>query len=157
MARKIIVCDQEKCTGCGICELACSVMKEKNFNPLTSRIRVVSIEPYIDVALACRFCEDAHCVAACPRDALGRSEETGVIITDEQKCDGCCWCLEACEFGAITLHIGKRSAITCDLCDGNPLCIEFCPRKALELSTLDALSTKTRMSIVKKLFQSMSG
>jgi len=137
---------------CGICELVCSAMKDKNFNPLTSRIRVTRIEPYIDVALTCRFCEDAPCVSACPRDALRQNKTSGIIIVDEHKCNGCGWCIEACEFGAITFHTGKKAAITCDLCDGKPLCIEFCVRKALELSTLEALSNRARRSVVKKLF-----
>ena len=109
MTRKVIVCDQEKCTGCGICELVCSATKDKNFNPLTSQIRAVRIEPFIDVALACRFCEDAPCVAACPRDALRQNETTGIIIADEYKCNGCGWCIEACEFGAITFHSSKKN------------------------------------------------
>jgi len=153
MTRKvIIICDHERCTGCGICELACSATKDKNFNPLTSRIRVIRIEPYIDVALACRFCEDAPCVVACPRNALRQNETTGIIIVDEYKCIGCSWCIEACTFGAITYHANKKTVITCDLCDGKPLCIEFCTRKALELSTLEAVSNRARRSVVKELF-----
>jgi Fe-S-cluster-containing hydrogenase component 2 len=153
MTSKIIICDQEKCTGCGICELVCSATKDKNFNPLASRIRVIKIDPFIDVALACRFCEDAPCVAACPRDALEQSQETGIIMVDEEKCNGCGWCIEACEFGAITFHTRKKTVITCDLCDGEALCFEFCPRKALRLSTLQALSGRVRRSVVEKLFK----
>jgi len=154
MTRKVIVCDQEKCTGCGICELICSATKDKNFNPRASRIRAIRIEPFIDVALACRFCEDAPCVAACPRDALRQNEATGIIVADEDKCNGCGWCIEACKFGAITFHISKKLVITCDLCEGQPqpLCVEFCTRKALTLSTLEAISNKTRRSAVEKLF-----
>jgi len=153
MTTKVIVCDQEKCTGCGICELACSATKDKNFNPLASRIRVIKIDPFIDVALACRFCEDAPCVASCPRDALEQSQETGIIIVDEGKCTGCGWCIEACSFGAITFHTSKKAVIACDLCDGETFCIKFCPRKALGLSTLQAISNIARRSVVKRLLK----
>ncbi len=152
MPSNVIVCDQNKCTACGICELICSATKDKSFNPNSSRIRVIRIEPFIDVALACRFCEDAPCVAACPRDALEQSQGSGIIMVDADKCNGCGWCIEACQFGAITFHTSKKAVITCDLCDGEALCIEFCPRKALKLSTLQALSDEARISAARKLF-----
>jgi Fe-S-cluster-containing hydrogenase component 2 len=74
-------------------------------------------------------------------------------MVDDEKCNGCGWCIEACEFGAITFHASKKTVIACDLCDGEALCIEFCPREALKLSTLQALSDRTRRSVVKKLFK----
>lgn len=149
--RRVIVCDQEKCTGCGLCELVCSAQKSKGFNPMKSRIRVARIEPFIDVALACRFCENARCVTSCPRKVLTQNPVTGTITVDENRCSGCCWCVEACEFGAITIHSDKKIVASCDLCDGKPLCIEFCPRKALELLTPYAISSKARKSAVKRL------
>ena len=39
--RKFVSADPDKCVGCQICEYACSWTKEKAFNPLKSRIRVV--------------------------------------------------------------------------------------------------------------------
>ena len=105
------------------------------------------------MALACRFCEDAPCVAACPRDALEQSQETGIIMVDEEKCNGCGWCIEACDYGAIQLHPETRVVFSCDLCDGEPKCVEWCPEEALDFTTKDILSQKARVAIVKKLFQ----
>jgi Fe-S-cluster-containing dehydrogenase component len=90
-------------------------------------------------------------VASCPREALRQNEKTGVIIVDDVKCDACGWCIEACEFGAITLHPSKKTVISCDLCDDKPLCVEFCTRRALDAITLDALATKARKSVIEKL------
>ena len=151
MKRRVIVCDQEKCTGCGTCELVCSATKDKNFNPRKSRIRVVRIDPYIDAAVACRLCDDAPCVAACPRDALSQHETSGIVVVEEGKCNGCGWCIAACEFGAITYDRGKKGVFSCDLCDAKPVCVEFCTRKALEFTTLDVVSTKARKAVVEKL------
>jgi Fe-S-cluster-containing hydrogenase component 2 len=41
----------------------------------------------------------------------------------------------------------------CDLCDGEPKCVEWCPEEALDFTTKDILSQKARVAIVKKLFQ----
>lgn len=151
--RKLIIADTKKCTGCGVCELVCVASKDGVFNRRMSRIRVVSLEPLIDTALTCVFCEDPPCVNACPRDALRQDQETGVIITDEHKCSGCGWCIQACEFGALTLHPDKKTVVACDLCGGDPLCIKYCGPQALELITPDILSGKNRRSIIKDLLQ----
>jgi len=147
--RKFVSADPEKCVGCAVCEYVCSLEKEKVFNPLKSRIRVVRLHPLINLSVTCRLCEDAPCVAACPRDA----EETGVILIDEEKCNGCGWCIEACDYGAITLHPDKRVVVTCDLCDGEPKCVEWCPEEALDFTTRELLAQKARRAVVKKLFQ----
>jgi indolepyruvate ferredoxin oxidoreductase alpha subunit len=69
-------------------------------------------------------------VAVCPKDALHQSKE-GVVKVDEEKCDGCGWCIEPCEYGAITLHPESRKAMLCDTCEGAPECVQWCPEGAL--------------------------
>lgn len=150
--RRFIASDPDKCVGCSICEYICAMEKEKAFNPLKSRIRVVRLHLIANLAVACRLCEDAPCIAACPRKALEQASN-GVILVDEDKCNGCGWCIEACEFGSITLHPEKKVVMTCDLCDGKPKCIEWCPEEALDLLTRDELAKKARVAAVRKLFK----
>ena len=83
--RKFVSADPEKCVGCQICEYACSFTKEKAFNPLKSRIRVVRVNQLANMAVTCRLCEDPACVAACPRDALTQSEDTGNIVLRQRQ------------------------------------------------------------------------
>ncbi|UCC58964.1 MAG: 4Fe-4S binding protein [Candidatus Bathyarchaeum sp.] len=128
---QFVVCDPQKCTGCVVCEYACSAEKEKVFNPIKSRIRAIRLDAFSNLAMTCRVCEEAPCVAACPKDALSRSTETGVITVNEEQCNGCGWCINACEYGAITLHPNSRKAILCDTCNGEPVCVQWCPESAL--------------------------
>ena len=153
--RKFVSADPDKCVGCQVCEYACSMSQEKTFNPLKSRIRVVRVNQLANLAVTCRLCEDPPCVAACPRDALTQSEETGLIAIDEDKCNGCGWCIEACDYGAIMLHPESKVVFVCDLCkeEGEPQCIKWCPEEALDLLTSDVLAQKARITAVKKLFQ----
>lgn len=151
MQAKFIVSDPEKCTGCGICELVCSATKEKAFNPILSRIRAVRVEPFLYMAIACRLCENPKCVRSCPRKALRKDETTGLIRVDTERCDGCKWCIEACEFGAIFIHPQGKIAMVCDLCDGEPKCVPFCPREALELMTSEQLAQRFRKKALLKL------
>ena len=154
---KFVSVDISKCTGCRVCEYICSMEKNKTFNPTRSRIRVVRIYPHTNAALNCRMCVDSPCVTACPRKALSQSEETGIILVDDKLCDGCGWCVKACEFGSIALD-PKPTVHICDLCkdrEDGPACIEWCPEKALELTTNDMLSKKNRVEAVAKLAEAI--
>jgi len=99
------------------------------------------------------MCEDSPCVTACPHKALTQSAENGVIIVNDNMCDGCGWCVKACEFGAIALD-PKPTVRICDLCsdrEEGPMCIEWCPEDALELTTADLLAQKARIEAVRKM------
>ena len=132
-----IICDPDKCVGCQQCELACSVTKYKVFDPGLSRIRNVRIEPIVTVSVACRACSDPPCVTACPRNALKQDAEKGIILVDQDLCDGCGWCTEACEFGAVLLNPSTKKVEMCDLCadQEEPLCVKFCQKHALYVGT----------------------
>ena len=140
---QFVDCNPKKCNGCVVCEYACSMEKEATFNPVKSRIRAVRLNTVSNIAMTCRTCEDAPCVAACPKDALSQSTEDGTITVNEEKCDGCGWCIPACKYGAITLHPDSLKAIVCDTCNGEPVCVQWCPESALSLKgkTTDKIVT----------------
>ena len=153
MKEKIITVSPEKCVGCGICEYACSYRKEGVFNPLKSRIRVIRIGLLINTALVCRKCEDPSCVRSCPRGALVKRRWDGLVIVNEEKCDGCGYCIEACDFGAITIHPEKNVAIICDYCAGEPECMLWCPEEAIQLVPKENLAQEKRVGAVKRRFE----
>lgn len=103
-----------------------------------------------NIGMTCQLCEDPPCISSCPYKALKQDEETNVIMIDEEKCNGCCWCLEACEFGAILLHPKKKIVAVCDLCGGDPECVEYCPKDALELMIPEEIGQKMRRKTVEK-------
>ena len=141
--RKFVAVDPVKCIGCGICEYACTVEKgEAIWNPMRSRIRVVRMTPLFNFALSCRGCKDARCVKACPKKAIIQAEETGLLIIDDKVCEGCDWCVQACEHGGITINPETGKAIACDLCGGEPKCKEACPEEALEVVESDEAADK---------------
>ncbi len=153
MGRTYIVCDPELCVGCHICDLVCAGTKEGRFDLKLSRIRTVRIEPVQMLSIPCRACEEPACIKVCPRDALVRRADTGMIVVDNVKCDGCAWCVEACAFGAVVMNTTTKRVAMCDLCEGlpQPRCIEFCPKGALVLTDPDRLSNRSRERVVGRL------
>ena len=157
-SRQFVAADPSKCVGCGLCEFACVLEKEGNLDATKSRIRVVRLSPMANTAVACRFCDNAPCVRACLRDALYQDEK-GIIHVEDEKCDVCGWCIEACPYGAIVLDLERTTVLICDLCGGEPKCVEICPTEALTLATEEeALKTwheslSTIVSEVKKVVE----
>ena len=146
-----IACDATKCIGCQLCEYICSYTKTGEYNTYRSRIRTVRVDEILITAVACRTCEDAPCVIACTRDALTQDPETGIISVDAERCDGCSWCIEACDFGAISINPATKMAEMCDQCqdeEEGPQCVLWCPKDALELTTPDQRAQKARHKLI---------
>ena len=134
------------------------MVNEKTFNPNKSRIRVTRIGPLVNVAISCRKCEDPVCVASCPKNALSQEENTGIIRVNEHARTGCGWCIGACSFGALNLHLNKKIAYTCNNCTDTdnkdePYCVQWCPKGALQYVTAETLAQKTRQKIVTQLLE----
>jgi Fe-S-cluster-containing dehydrogenase component len=149
--KKFVAADLEKCTGCGVCELVCALKREKVYNPRLSRIKILRLYRLVNISLVCKFCENAPCVTACPSDCLVQSEKNGVILVDEDKCDCCGWCMEACPYGAVVLNPEKETVMMCDLCDGEPQCVEWCPEEALDVVTQKEFDANLRKATANKL------
>ena len=117
------------CTGCRLCQLACSAYHEKIFNPEKARLKIVHAyrNDGIQVTAAiCVFCGD--CEAACPEGAI--TAAAGYMQVDPEKCTGCGTCVEACPTQVIHLNTQNKSVI-CDLCAGKPRCVDWCPKGAI--------------------------
>jgi Fe-S-cluster-containing hydrogenase component 2 len=154
MSEYEMLIDYQKCTGCRVCEIACSIRHEKSANLQKARIRIVKLEGEVDVLsvpVKCMHCENAPCIAICPVGAISTSPETGAKKVDTDKCIGCSACVYACPFGAIVLDRSHGHSVVCDLCDGDPLCVKLCSFDALQLVRADEVSTKLTRARAAKL------
>ena len=116
----------DKCSGCRLCEIACSLEHEGTIWPEASRIRVFELLPGVDVPHTCVQCPDYPCVNTCPVNALSVDEKTGGVLVEEEKCTECGACITACPGKVPRIPTDKGSVVICDLCGGEPKCVEIC-------------------------------
>ncbi len=125
--------DYTKCTGCRICELACSAKHEGSFRPSYARLKIIKYDDLgLDIPNVCGPCEEAPCVDVCPVYAMRRDPITKMTFLDHDKCILCKTCVGACVNGVILLDTEKMRIIKCDHCGGDPECAKVCPTGAIK-------------------------
>jgi len=149
MERKLTVVP-ERCSGCRICELVCSIKHFGVNNPKKSAIRVMVVYPHpvIRMPVVCSQCRDPKCRENCPTGAIVRAE--GVVYIDEQRCISCGQCVISCPFGSIFTHSDIDTPFKCDLCGGDPECVNACPKQAILYRPPHLVGEAHRMANVMK-------
>jgi len=147
MERKMLLIDPDLCYGCFSCEVACK--QEHNLpSPGPRLIQVVRIGPFRQNGRLrmefhpqrCMHCMKAACMEVCPRGAVQRTLD-GRVVVDENLCDGCTLCIEACPINTPQLNPLTGTVQMCDLCVNRtarglmPACVHHCPTRALFYGT----------------------
>ena len=63
-----------------------------------------------------------------------------IIEIDQEKCNGCGACAEACHEGAISMVDGKATLMRDDYCDGLGDCLPTCPTGAIRFVEREAVA-----------------
>ena len=152
----LILIHPEKCTGCRTCEMICSFVKTETFSPYRSRVRILKIEEEgIDLPMMCLQCTDPICSDACPVGAIWK-EEGGLVKLDPSLCRGCHACMLVCPFGAISID-DEGYMVKCDLCGGDPQCVNWCETKALEFRRPELARTSLMDKRSERILRSLQG
>jgi Fe-S-cluster-containing hydrogenase component 2 len=144
--QKQLIIDLERCTGCRMCEMVCSLEKEGECSRSSSRIKVAKIDGALDVPVVCFQCVEPICQEKCPVKAIAR-DANGALIIDPKKCISCKTCVAVCPIGAVWFDAHRRRILKCDLCHGDPACVKFCQPQAI--STFE----KTEIRILRNKSQ----
>ena len=148
MVRYGMLIDLKSCSGCKACMTACKAYHDIPFGEHEGReyyrIWPEEVElgeyPYVIrnmTPLLCMQCEDPPCLVACPTPGAIYIREDGIVLIDEEKCDGCKLCIPACPYGALYFREDKGIADKCTFCVENvdkgiqPECVKACPAEAM--------------------------
>ena len=114
---KVLVFNQEKCTGCRSCMMGCSLYHDGVCGKVASRVAVVRNEVVGEsFVVGCDLCSDAPCAAVCPTGACSMDPQAGIAKINPAKCIGCKECAMACPFGAINMSITKPARPSSAIC-----------------------------------------
>jgi nitrate reductase beta subunit len=84
------------------------------------------------LARICNHCDHPACVAACPRKAVYKRDEDGIVLVDQERCRGYQECVRACPYKKVFYNIIGRASEKCIGCyprveNGDvALCVESC-------------------------------
>lgn len=97
-ATDVLVIDESLCIGCDNCEKACAETHDG-----VSRLDRKSGASFaqVHIPIACRHCEQPHCMKDCPPNAIRRSP-TGEVYINE-TCIGCGNCQKNCPYDVIRM------------------------------------------------------
>ena len=161
-----LVIDLERCIGCNTCFIACKV---ENSLELGSGIRVETVGgPYRDtpsgkhphlsmhyLPIPCMHCGEPPCVDACSPGALYKRED-GLVLVDEDKCDGCRACIPACPYDALIYSAHGEVVQKCTLCahrvdEGlEPFCVVCCETEAMSFGDLSDPTSRVSQLVSKR-------
>jgi Fe-S-cluster-containing hydrogenase component 2 len=133
-----ITVSRKRCTGCHMCELACSAYHEGAYRHTAARLRVdcnpttAEIKGHTCLQTGCSKCREVCAEGAIETReievrAVDRHPLRGVVlVVDAERCTDCGDCYDVCPYGVIGEHPATHKAFKCDLCDGEPQCIASC-------------------------------
>ena len=142
---EIVYVELDRCIACHNCERACLFHKSEQRTGSNANIFVsVDMDLRRIFAGTCLQCESALCMAVCPVHALTRDPLTEAILVDTKTCLSCGMCIAACPYGYMTQDDSSRRATKCDLCGGDPRCVQVCMADALHFGSLQSLAERRK-------------
>jgi DMSO reductase family type II enzyme iron-sulfur subunit len=110
---------------------------------------------YFYLPRICNHCTHPACLEACPRKAIYKREEDGIVLIDQQRCEGYRYCVKACPYKKIFFNEVLGKAQKCILCyprmeQGEvPACMRQCPGRLRFVGLLDDPESPVHQIVVK--------
>ncbi len=91
----------------------------------------------------CNHCTHPACLDACPRAAIEKRKEDGIVLINEDRCRGYRFCMEACPYKKIYFNQARKVSQKCIFCFPRvdkgvaPACARMCPGRVRFAGYLD--------------------
>ena len=118
-----IIVNRQKCTGCHLCELVCSLYHLGISNPEKSAIRIQKddLNTSINTPVVCRQCKEMKCLEG---ERINETLAKQQFLWVKERA-------ERCPFDS--LNVLGETAYHCDLCAGHPQCSRVCTSGAIRV------------------------
>ncbi|MBT9167185.1 MAG: Selenate reductase subunit beta [Syntrophomonadaceae bacterium] len=80
----------------------------------------------------CNHCSYPACLAACPKKAIYKREEDGIVLIDQKRCRGYRDCIRACPYKKVMFNLATKISEKCIACyplieqDSQTQCVTTC-------------------------------
>jgi len=71
---------------------------------------------YFYMPRICNHCTHPSCVEACPRKAIYKREDDGVVLVDQERCRGYRYCVEGCPYKKVYYNAVTKRSEKCVFC-----------------------------------------
>lgn len=98
---------------------------------------------YFYLPRLCNHCTRPVCAEACPTGAMYKRREDGIVLRDEDACQGFRFCVEACPYKKIYYNYARKVSQHCIMCFPRleegvaPACARQCPGRLVFVGMLD--------------------
>jgi len=98
---------------------------------------------YFYMPRLCNHCTHPACAEACPRGAMYKRTEDGIVLRDEERCRGYRFCAEACPYKKIYFNYARKVSQHCIMCFPRieqgvaPACARQCPGRLAFVGYMD--------------------
>ena len=114
---------KNKCSGCHLCEMVCSLFHLRIINTEKSAIHIHKddLGTSLNTPFLCRQCKEMKCLDG---EKVTEVQERRKFIWNKTRA-------ESCPFNALPV-LGEE-AFHCNLCSGNPQCVKVCTPGAIQI------------------------
>ena len=115
--------NKDKCSGCHLCEMVCSLIHLGMINIEKSGIRIQKddLDSSLNSPILCHQCKEMKCLKG---EEVVTVMEKRKFIWDRRRAENC---------PLNALSVFEENAFHCDLCGENPQCIKVCTPKAIRI------------------------
>lgn len=64
----------------------------------------------------CNHCDNPGCLSSCPRDAIFKRDEDGIVLVDQDRCQGYRYCIAGCPYKKIYFNPKTGKSEKCIMC-----------------------------------------